>query len=45
MKTYTGMFAAALFMLDKILKETKVPLSGWMDKEAMNGMSRQWDIT
>ena len=28
MKTYTGMFAAALFMLDKILKATKVPLSG-----------------
>ena len=27
-KTYTGMFAAALFILDKILKVTNVPLSG-----------------
>lgn len=44
-KTYTGTFAAALFILDKILKVTKVPLSGWMDKETMNGMSRQWNIT
>lgn len=44
-KTYTGMFAAALFILDKILKVTNMPLSGWMDKEAMNGMSREWNIT